>query len=499
MNKDTELDLPLQMGPNFLGDLSRALAYHRWLIVLVALGSAVSAYVALQFMTEQYVSSSHLLVKLGRENLELPATVEKGGLFSTGVRKEEINSEIQLISSRPLIEATVDHIGLAAFKLEPPPPRTWFQRAKHALRQVVKVVRQQIKETLILLNLKPRLTEREEAVSLVQATLTVEREKDSDVITVSSQLPSGALAQQVVGTLGKLYLERRVDVRRDRGVSEFFDRQLSALREQLGTLDTSKQRVRQSRAISGVLEERGLLLGRLQALYAEVANDERELKLLAPRRGSGKVVSAPASGAVPTGSSAPASALSSFPNIEQLRSKVTELRLRRTDLQGKFNDGAEPLQRVDREVGQIENTLRQAIASQLAERRSVVTTIERRLASLNEGEIALEVIERDRAVLTQNYQSYAKRREEARATEALDLSRVSNIAVLAPADLPLEPVAPRKMLILGLSLPFGVLAGLALALLLEYLNPLIRDERDLSSAERKLFLGTLGKGGGPHG
>lgn len=486
MNSDDPHAAPAPIGVNLLGELGRALTYHWILILFVALGTVACTYGALQFVSDQYVSTGRLLVKLGRENVELPVTVEKGGLLSTGVRKEEINSEIQLISSRPLIEATVDTLGLDAFKLEPPPPRTGFQRIKAQLRMVVRAIREEIKEVIILLNLRQRLTEREEVLLLIQKTLAVEREKDSDVISVSVRLPSGELAMQVVDTLVDLYLERRVEVRRDPGMSDFFDEQLSALRDQLSTLDNSKLRLRDASNISVVGEEQALLLARLQSLYGEITNDERELKLLSPGRPTARI-------AVDSGQ-APLPALSSFPNLEQLRNKITDLRIRRTDLLQKFNEGSEPVNQIEREIAQLESTLRLAISTQRTERRAVAKSIEQRLQSLNAGEVGLEVIERDRAVINQNYQTYARRREEARVSEALDLRRVSNIAVLSRAEKPIEPVAPRKVLIVGLALPFGLLAGLAIALLLEYLNQTIRDERDLDSAGYPLFLGLLRSG-----
>ncbi len=492
---------PPLLGANLLTDLGLALGHHIGLILAVALGTLLCTYVSFQFTSNEYVSTARLLVKLGRENVELPATVEKGGLLSTGVRKEDINSEIQLINSRPLIEATVDAIGLESFKLQAPPPRTWWQRARAQLREVVRALRAQLKAGLIQLNLRPELSEREEAVLLVQKTLTVEREKDSDVITVSARLPSDLLAMQVVDTLVRLYMNRRVELRRDQGLSAFFDEQLGALRAQLEVLDASKLRMRNASNISAVNEERVLQLARLQTLKAEIAADERELHLLSPlatalaERGTGTVnvalTSSPTAGlggALAAGSRV---ALSSLPNLEQLRSKVTELRLRRTELLQKYTDGAEQVQRIDREMLQIEATLRQAFSAQWTERRATASSIEQRMQVLNVGEVGLEVIERDRSVVSQNYQSYAKRREETRVSEALDLKRVSNIAVLASADKPIEPVAPRKLLILGLALPFGLFAGFGIALLLEYLNPTIRDVRDLSAADRQLYLGPL--------
>jgi uncharacterized protein involved in exopolysaccharide biosynthesis len=497
MRPSNTTDLNQPLSAPFLSEIGRALGYHRWLIVLVALGSVLVTYAGLQFVSDQYVSKAHLLVKLGRENVELPMTVEKGGLMSTGVRREEINSEIQLLTSRQLLESVVDTMGPAAFKLEPAPPSTWFQRRKQELRDIVKLVRGQIKEAMIALNLRPRLSEREETLLLVINTLSVEREKDSDVIAISSKLPSAALAEQVVNTLVTLYLDRRVSVRRDQGVSEFFDEQLNALRSKLTSLDLGKQQLRTQRQISSVGEERNLLLARLQLLYGEIAIDQRELSLLAPSQGRAVGVDIKTlASAAPAASSSSAArsaevALTSYPNLEQLRSKVTELRLRQTDALQKFNADSELVLRSGREVAQIEGTLRQAMTMRLAERRALATSVERRLATLNTGEMELEVLERDRVLVTQNYQTYAKRREEARVSEALDLRRVSNIAILNAADRPIEPVYPRKVLILGLALPFGLLAGLAIALLLEYTNQTFRDERDLSGSDKALFMGLL--------
>ena len=484
MNVVASEDAPLQISTTLFGDLGRALSYHWLLIILTGLGTVICTYLAFQFVPDQYVSTSRLLVKLGRENVELPATVDKGSLLSTGVRKEEINSEIQLIASRPLIEATVDRIGLAAFRSDPPPPVTWFQRSKAVIRSVVSEVRATVREWLILLNLRQRLAEREEVVLLLTKTLSVEREKDSDVIAISAKLPSGDLAMRVVSTVVEIYLERRVEMRRDRGMSDFFDDQLNVLRAQLADLDARKLRLRDTRNMSAVSEERVLLVSRLQGLYGQLADDERELLLLgaAPRAAASASAAALA---VP---------LSSFPNLEQLRVKTTELRVRRTELLQKFKPDAEPVDRVSREIAEIERTLQLAITTQQAQRRELARTIEQRLLSLNGGEAALEVIERERQAATQNYQSYQRRREEARVSEALDVRRVSNIALLSPAERPIEPVGPRKLLIVALAFPFGLIAGLGIALLLEYLNQTIRDERDLAPGGRSLHLGWLRTG-----
>ncbi len=479
-HSDHDVDQVMQLGSAFVADLVRALDYHRWLIAATTLGAVLTTYGAMQLVSEEYESTARLLVRLGRENVEVPVSVEKGGLISTGVRKEDINSEIQMLSARSQLEAAVDALGPEAFKMAPPPPQTLFQKAKHELRRVVRWAKAQFKELSILLNLRPRLSEREEAVTLVQKALRVEREKDSDVISIAARLPSAELAMQVVDMVVKLYLEKRVEVRRERGMSSFFDEQLQTLRDQLKLLDASRLQLREGQQISTIGEERSLLLGRLQLLSKEAQSDEGELRLLR----------LPA-GALPATDAAVLARLSSQPNHEQLRAKLTELRIRRTELLQRFKDDAEVVQRLDREAAQIEATLRQSIEAQQTERRTVAAGIETRLRALNRAESELERIERDHAVALQTFQTYAKRSEEARVSEALDLRRVSNIAVLNQAERPIEAVSPRKLLMVGLALPLGLLVGLALALFLEYLNQTIRDERDLGAADKALFLGRL--------
>ena len=125
------------------------------------------------------------------------------------------------------------------------------------------------------------------------------------------------------------------------------------------------------------------------------------------------------------------------------------------------------------------------------ELRGEADKIERELASLNHGEKELAALDREQGVAAESFQTYAKRLAEARISEALDLRRVSNVALLSAPVVSPEPVYPRKLLIVLISLPFGLTLGIALALLLEYLNDTIRDRRDLRGFPELPVLGRL--------
>src|SRR4051812_31914845 len=98
-----------------LDQVREFLPKYRWTIALVFVSTVVSAYAALSLMTELYETRSGLLVRLGRENLDPPPTA-KNTVLSTGVRREDIGSEAQLLGSPDLIARVVDAIGPEAFE-----------------------------------------------------------------------------------------------------------------------------------------------------------------------------------------------------------------------------------------------------------------------------------------------------------------------------------------------------------------------------------------------
>jgi uncharacterized protein involved in exopolysaccharide biosynthesis len=135
--------------------------------------------------------------------------------------------------------------------------------------------------------------------------------------------------------------------------------------------------------------------------------------------------------------------------------------------------------------------LRRGLESLLRELRRNALSIEAELEQLNLGEKVLDALERERQVALQSFQAYSRRREEARVSEQLDLLSVSNIVVLSRPERPIESVYPRKLLIMVIALPFSLVLGLGLALLLEYTNDRVRDTRDLRSLAGLTLLGRL--------
>src|SRR5262245_9797558 len=166
-----------------LADVRTFLPRYGWVIAGVFVLTVLSAYAALSLTSELYESRAALLVKLGRENLDPPPTA-RNMVMSTGVRREELGSEVQILQSPDLLTQVVDEIGVDAFRVRRTPPPDLLGKAKFYVKAGLRFVKGQYREVLVRLDLKKRLTEREQAIALLIDELAVEPQKDSDVIAL---------------------------------------------------------------------------------------------------------------------------------------------------------------------------------------------------------------------------------------------------------------------------------------------------------------------------
>jgi uncharacterized protein involved in exopolysaccharide biosynthesis len=120
-------------------DWPSLLGRRKWLMMSVVLATIATTYVTVRFvLTELYEAKASVLVKTGRENIEVPATVLKGTLTSGGVRREDLNSEIQMLRAPSLITAVVDRLGADAFQPPPRPSATGWQAVVEQIREAAR-------------------------------------------------------------------------------------------------------------------------------------------------------------------------------------------------------------------------------------------------------------------------------------------------------------------------------------------------------------------------
>ena len=511
-------DQDRQSYRDLLDDLRHALVRGKFTIAIVIFAAVITGYAVLSLLTEQYEAQGRLLVKLGRENTEVPLTVEKGTVYATGVQKEEINSYIRLLSSSALIEETVDQIGLARFNLQGPAPATALQRIKHEVKRAAKWGRRQLNEALIILDLRKRMTERERVVRLVEQSLEVIRERDSNVILISMRLADPQLAKQLIEVLTDNYMRRHIALRHNADARTVFDEQTEAYRNEVESLQAAASEIKRKWNVSSVNEQRAQLLSRLHALKREVDESHTlTARLEHEQRVRGELL-----GQMPL-TSRTSESTEPNPRVESIKTNMTDLQLKRVRTASRYSEDSELVKTLDREMQSLKDLLAAEESTQLGEvqvqphplteeflrqveqnrvqlvgvkaglelQEAHVAAIERELQQLNEGEDKLRMADLQRQVAEQKYLAYSMRREETRIAQLFDVHRVANVAVLSEPKAGTLPVYPRKMLMMGVTAATGLMLGVALAVFQGRRRPIIYGGEDLADTPDFPVLGVL--------
>jgi uncharacterized protein involved in exopolysaccharide biosynthesis len=512
-----EVELQKGAGEDDLEAWKAALVKYRALLAVVVTATVLSAYVTVQFvLREVYETKASVLVKLGRENTEVPVTVQKGAVLSGGVRKEELNSEIQLLSARSLVTEVVDQIGSDAFRMPMVEPQTLPQKITHYVRAGVGWTRERLAALLVATGLQKRLSDRERLILGIEGALRVEAERDSDVITVRLQFGDPDLSVRILSLLLDLYLDRHIEVRRDVEIRGVFSRQVAARKRLVEQIDAAREEIKARFNLVSTAEQRTMLLKQLDTVRNEIdANEAKRVALQAQQAlMRGRLAALP-------DELRQSQSITPNPSVQARKDRLVLLQQERAKLSTHYLPESQVIRNVEREIVALtellaneEPTLVGAITYQAnpvkasfmqsieeagvqiaglessrQQRGARVREIEEQLRQINEGERQIRDLERERQIAEESYLTYVKRMEESLIVEELDRRRIANISVLSPPVRAIEAVYPRKLFIVALSFPAGLLIGVAMVFLVEYFNDVISTPRDLAGIRGVAYLG----------
>ena len=184
-----------------LRDVVAPVFRHQRLVAVSFLAIFLGSIVAAFLLPKQYQAEMKILVK--RERVEPTLTSDKTTVIDSRseVSEEQVQSEVELLRSRDLLENVVKACGLAP----------------SANRQ----------------------NDREQSVSLARAVRNLEKKlqveplKKTNLINVTYQSQDPELAARVLNTLSSLYLEKHLAVHRLPGAFDFFQKQTERYRNEL--------------------------------------------------------------------------------------------------------------------------------------------------------------------------------------------------------------------------------------------------------------------------
>jgi polysaccharide biosynthesis protein PslE len=470
-----------------LRDFLTVLFKHKYTILIIFVAVVTIVTVGSFLLPPTYEAKSSLLIKFGREYIYRSEVGERVSDSRPSIplnQEEVINSEIQILTSRDLIEKVITTLKVENIypDLVEAPPKT--------------------------------MTPLEAAILEFEDELSVEGVKKSNVILISFQHKDPRIAAQAVNLLVDFLKEKHLQVYSD-PKSSFLEQQLSAYEQRLKESQNQLEVFKQKYRVFSLEEQRTLLLKQrtdLDTVFKIAQNQVGELQnKLSSLKNQMRTVSKD----VPLYTET-----ERYKITDDAKAQLLGLQLKEQELLHKYNEDTPLVINVRKEIKIVQNFIKeqeedlkgkvrtgQNIVYQDIEREIIKTQAElssqeaksttlggqiarldREIQTLDLRENELQNLKRELAANERNYKTYLEKVEEALISDDLNRLKMTNISVIQAASVPVKPIKPKKALNILLGIIIGALSGLGLAFFSEYTNQSLSTPE---SAEKRLGIPVL--------
>jgi uncharacterized protein involved in exopolysaccharide biosynthesis len=437
----------------------------RWRLIVAVVAAVLAVAVAwLVVAPPRYRASARILVTSNRADVSSRGQATEM-VQTTRVTPEELNSQLQILQSRDLLEQALRDLGMTGTTPLTAPPNVLGPLSRFVPRSG-----------------DPASTPLYAAVSDALAHLDASVVEKSNVLEVDYADADPARARDVLTRLVQAYLDRHIAFQQHSEAEEFFTRQSEMLRQKLSASETAAAEAKlragslpaQDEAVARRVNYVRVELGRVRIALAEA---ERRATFLESQRSQ-----AAKSGGVAT------------PELLALEAK-------RAELAARYQPESEQLAEVNAQI----TRLRTAVASydaigppmegrlDLMSTRADLTTLRAREEVLNQelteylheadaianGGLDAARLDRQVRLDEEAYLSYVRSAEDARLSGALEKTSLLRLRVIELAPTPLEPVGPPAALALLLALAAGLVLGVGAAVVRERLDSTVRTAADV--------------------
>jgi len=489
----------LQSGANgterlpTLRDIATPLFRRPKLVLLTFLSFLLVTVLGVILLPKDYEANMKILVK--RERVDAAVSPGRDAVISNPgeVTEEEINSEVELLKSRDLLQKVVVSCNLEDLLSN----HSWDRLLLAAA--IRKSGDSQDRDKKI-----------SQAVLALENKLQIEPLKKTDLIQVTYDSPDPQLAARVLHTLASLYLEKTVAVHRPPGAFEFFQAESQHYDQELQTAQTQLARFDFEKGVTDPQLEKQIALQKLSEFEAtfnatQVAINETEKRTRVVEE---QLTSTPEQ---------TVSQVRSSENpylMQQLKTTLLDLEMKRTALLQKFKPDYEPVQEVQRQIEQTIDTITKtenspereettdrnpsyewlrseltkskaelaSLHARAAETQSVIRQYREKLGMIDVNGAAQENLLREVKEAEGNDLLYKQKREEARIADALDRQRIVNVAIAEAATVPAIPAHPHKGLTLLLGTLLACLVSPGIAFAVDYFDPSLRTPDEVRDA-----------------
>ena len=472
-----------------------AVGFRQRRVIRLTFVAVFGAVVLLTWLTpSEYESEAKILVKRDRADSIVSPDKNAQPVTLPDLTEQDLNSEVEILRSHDLLEKVAISSGLNA-------------KVRESRLKTVAMALGLVSAELPAAGQDVRTFK---ATQLLDENLKVEPLKKTRLIRVSYRSSDPKVSTAVLQTLVRMYTEKHLEVHRIGGALDFFQAQTEQYRKKLNDAEQTMAQFGTNRGVVAPQLEKEMAVRKLTDFEADLGQTRaaitaterriRELQKLQANR--------------PARLTAQVRTTDNAILLQQMKSTLLTLELKRTELLSKYAANYPPVLEVEAQIAQTRQALTTAerspvreevtdrdtthewLTSELVKARAELTSLQGKLAmtldtvtayrrqaqQLNNTEIAQQDLVRTAKEAEDNFVLYSRKQEEARISQALDQKRIINVSVAEEPTAPVLPTSPNWLLNLVLGVVLAALASIGAGLARDFVDSSFRtpDEVEVS-------------------
>ncbi len=465
-------------------DLLAPLFRHKRLVILTfSAVFAFSVFVAWYIASRYYVSEMQIVLSQTRTDPAITAAQNAAVMSNKIITPDQISSEIALLKGQDMLRTVAEECGLA---------EKWSTSELLLPKDPARVKAARI----------------EKAAHALEKGVKAEAEKVSDVINVKyGAIGSPETPACVLQNLGKLYVDKHLELRRPGGSSNFFAEQTDKYSQQLAQVEQKLANFSRDEGVTApdvlrtdLAQQLTTSMSILHQAREQIAADQERIRAV-----QDKLQSTPER--ITTQQTSNAANLL----LQQLEGDLLTAELKRTQLLVKYDPSFPLVKEAEDEIVKTKAAIQKAqdlnyanqttdrdpthellrqdfaktqldLASQTANAAAIqksIQTMRAQMAELDAKAVKQAALLREDKADEANYLLYQTKREQEYTSDALDKRRIADVAIAVPAVVPALPAFNPFLVGLG-GLIFAGLAGIATGFIAEWLDPSFRTPNEVA-------------------